>query len=90
MLDIGVSPSVGRNMKYALLILTFCGFLPIVAAGEPAEIVFGEHDLVFDSLAKSWDEAIPLGNGVVGSLVWQKNDNYGAVQKAFDTPYDQS
>lgn len=118
-------------MKYALLIFALCGFLPIVflpvaAAREPAEIAFGEHDLVSDSLARSWDEAIPLGNGVVGSLVWQnnanlrlsldradlwdlrpmenlnapnfkfrwvyeqwKNDNYCAVQAAFDAPYDQ-
>ena len=30
------------------------------------------HDIHFDSLAKSWDEAIPLGNGLVGALIWQK------------------
>lgn len=30
------------------------------------------HDLHFDTLAKQWDEAIPLGNGMVGALVWQK------------------
>ena len=33
-----------------------------------------EHNLVFDSLAKRWDEAIPLGNGWLGALIWQKND----------------
>jgi alpha-L-fucosidase 2 len=33
-----------------------------------------EHNLVFDSLAKRWDEAIPLGNGWIGALIWQKND----------------
>jgi alpha-L-fucosidase 2 len=32
------------------------------------------HDLQFDTLAKRWDEAIPLGNGMLGSLVWQKDD----------------
>ncbi len=40
--------------------------------------VFGqsaEHDLNFDVLAKQWDEAIPLGNGMLGALVWQKNDH---------------
>ncbi|KAA9036282.1 hypothetical protein FW778_18765 [Ginsengibacter hankyongi] len=31
-------------------------------------------NLVFDSLPKRWDEAIPLGNGMLGALVWQKND----------------
>jgi alpha-L-fucosidase 2 len=33
-----------------------------------------EHDLVFDSLAKRWDEAIPLGNGWLGALIWQKEN----------------
>ncbi len=32
------------------------------------------HDLQFDSLAKQWDEAIPLGNGMLGTLVWQKGE----------------
>jgi alpha-L-fucosidase 2 len=31
------------------------------------------HDLCFNSLAKSWDEGIPLGNGMLGALVWQKD-----------------
>ena len=29
--------------------------------------------LVFDQLAQVWDEAVPLGNGMVGSLIWQKD-----------------
>lgn len=32
-----------------------------------------QHDLHFDSLASRWDEAIPLGNGMLGALVWQKD-----------------
>ncbi len=31
------------------------------------------HDLQFNSLAKSWDEGLPLGNGMVGNLIWQKS-----------------
>jgi alpha-L-fucosidase 2 len=30
------------------------------------------HDLHFDTLANRWDEAIPLGNGMLGALIWQK------------------
>jgi alpha-L-fucosidase 2 len=30
------------------------------------------HDLVFKGLAASWDEALPLGNGMLGALVWRK------------------
>jgi alpha-L-fucosidase 2 len=33
-----------------------------------------EHNLVFDSLTKRWDEGIPLGNGWLGALIWQKAD----------------
>ena len=31
------------------------------------------HKLEFSELAQVWDEAMPLGNGMVGNLVWQKN-----------------
>ena len=61
------------------------------------------HDMVFEELAGSWDEGIPLGNGMMGALVWHKEEytykwvqknweekNYRKVQQAFDGPYDQS
>jgi alpha-L-fucosidase 2 len=31
------------------------------------------HDLRFTSLARSWDEGIPLGNGLIGALIWQRD-----------------
>jgi len=34
-----------------------------------------KHDLRFSRLATSWDEGIPLGNGMLGALVWQKEDH---------------
>ena len=40
----------------------------IVAQPKP------QHDLVFDTLAKRWDEGIPLGNGWLGALIWQKDN----------------
>ena len=33
-----------------------------------------QHNLVFDTLAKRWDEGIPLGNGWLGALIWQKDN----------------
>jgi hypothetical protein len=33
-----------------------------------------EHDLVYDQLATRWDEAMPLGNGLLGALVWGDED----------------
>ncbi len=43
--------------------------------------VASDSDLVFTSLAASWDEAIPLGNAVVGSLVWEKE---GSLRMSLD------
>lgn len=34
-----------------------------------------DHDLHFYALAKQWDEAIPLGNGMLGALIWQKGEH---------------
>lgn len=47
------------------------GFLITVHTlpGQPSS----KHDLVFDSLATVWDEGIPLGNGMLGALIWEKN-----------------
>jgi len=56
-------------------VLTLSIFLIVMACSktnEDIKITFGNHDLVSTSLAKSWDEAIPLGNGIIGALVWQK------------------
>jgi alpha-L-fucosidase 2 len=36
---------------------------------------YSKHDLNFSKPASSWDEAIPLGNGMLGALVWQKGDH---------------
>lgn len=33
------------------------------------------HDMQFDKLAPQWDEAVPLGNGLLGALIWQKGDH---------------
>ena len=62
-------------MKKILLLLSITLFISCSKKEEHLEISFSEHDLVFDSLAKSWDEGIPLGNGIIGALIWQKGDN---------------
>ena len=31
------------------------------------------NDLIFTDLATVWDEGIPLGNAIIGALVWQKD-----------------
>lgn len=41
---------------------------------EKIRILNNPHNLQYDSLATSWDEAVPLGNGMLGELVWKKGD----------------
>ncbi len=50
----------------AILVISSCSSEPVPG---PAE----KYNLEFTELATSWDEAMPLGNGMVGNLVWQKS-----------------
>ncbi|MHC4798715.1 MAG: glycosyl hydrolase family 95 catalytic domain-containing protein, partial [Planctomycetota bacterium] len=54
---------ITRILCVALLISVACF---IDANAQPA----AEHGLKFDTPSKTWDEAIPLGNGLLGALVW--------------------
>ncbi|WP_143304700.1 glycosyl hydrolase family 95 catalytic domain-containing protein [Chitinophaga vietnamensis] len=49
-----------------ILALLLCGHL-LHAQPNPS------HNLHFNRLPVVWDEGIPLGNGAIGALVWQKN-----------------
>ncbi len=33
------------------------------------------HNMIFSDLAKTWDEGVPLGNGELGALIWEKEGN---------------
>ena len=45
------------------------GCFPLgIASAQPKPA----YNLQFDHLAAKWDEAMPLGNGLLGALVWQK------------------
>ncbi|MCJ7681556.1 MAG: glycoside hydrolase family 95 protein, partial [Candidatus Aminicenantes bacterium] len=41
----------------------------------------GPADLVFPHLAERWDEGIPLGNGVLGGILWSRE---GRMRLAVD------
>ncbi len=51
--------------------------LLVAACGSSDKIKLSPspNDLVFTDLAATWDEGMPLGNGMVGALVWQKDKN---------------
>jgi len=55
-------------LSLALLLLFAC------SRNNP-ELQPTPHDLVFDDLATTWDEGIPLGNGMLGALIWQNGKN---------------
>ena len=54
-------------MKYFTALFCSILFSAYTSAQSPTA-----HHLSFNSLATSWDEGIPLGNGWLGALIWQK------------------
>ena len=58
---------IASSMLFTLLIAC--------SSYEKIEVTSTKSDFVHTDLAKSWDEAVPLGNAFVGALVWQKDNN---------------
>jgi alpha-L-fucosidase 2 len=50
------------------LLLAVC--FTFAANGASSGLDLSRHDLVFDAPVAKWDEALPLGNGMMGILVW--------------------
>jgi len=63
-------------MRYKMFSLFFL-FAHLTLSAQPLV----KHDLHDTKLAGVWDEAIPLGNGTIGSLVWQ---NGGKLRFSLD------
>lgn len=55
--------------------LAFLLAMCLYACAGKLETKKSVHDLQFTQLAQTWDEGIPLGNGVIGALVWQKDSS---------------
>lgn len=55
-------------MKFTLL-----NTLVFFVAGNIFSQPRPEHNLVFPQIPARWDEALPLGNGLLGCLVWQRD-----------------
>ena len=64
-------PKPKATLFVGLATLLLSGSLPASAQSLKAEQT--PNDLVFEQLAHSWDEALPLGNAFVGSLIWQRD-----------------
>ncbi|MCI0512636.1 glycoside hydrolase family 95 protein [candidate division KSB1 bacterium] len=67
-----------RYIIYALIIWSIIGLNMQTTCCQPSEAVLtkpaadriARHDLVFEKPIPRWDEALPLGNGMCGILVW--------------------
>lgn len=55
---------------FTLIVLPSFQKIKTVKESVPA----AKYNLIFIDLAKTWDEAMPLGNGILGALVWQKSN----------------
>lgn len=60
---------------FSIVTLTVCSSL-LGSCNQEIQLQHNasSSDLTFASTATTWDEGIPLGNAVVGQLVWQKED----------------
>lgn len=55
---------------YIVILFLFC-----------CNFISAKHGLYFNYLPKVWDEGIPLGNGITGALIWEKE---GKLRVALD------
>lgn len=69
-----------KTRAFLSLVNIFAVMIPCLSAAE-LPLQPSAHDLVFPALAKTWDEAVPLGNGMVGALVWK---NGGRLRMSLD------
>lgn len=53
------------------MVVRFILYFLFVHVSATSQVAF-RHDLKLRSLPVRWDEALPLGNGMVGALVWEK------------------
>ena len=56
---------------FSVLIIIILIFSVSSCTNNSPQPQFSKNDLIFDQLATRWDEAIPLGNGMLGALIWQ-------------------
>ena len=59
-----------KKLLIPICILAFTGCL-----ADRISVESSSNDLVFNNLANTWDEGMPLGNAIIGALVWQKDSS---------------
>ena len=67
---------ISKPTKWTGILVTTFFSLVFCCTSETSkelDLASSAYDLHFDKLPKVWDEAIPLGNGVIGALIWKKD-----------------
>jgi alpha-L-fucosidase 2 len=59
-----------KKQTFILILIIFCNY----SFSQPGESKKSSHSIKFDSIPHVWDEAMPLGNGMLGVLIWQKDN----------------
>jgi alpha-L-fucosidase 2 len=59
--------------KLAIIFILISSSLPLLSSTITTPQP--KYNLKFSSLASTWDEGIPLGNAMLGALIWQKGDH---------------
>jgi alpha-L-fucosidase 2 len=63
------TPVKGSEQTALLAIWLVLLLFPVILFSQVSE----KHDLRFTRIPDRWDEGIPLGNGLLGALIWQKD-----------------
>ncbi len=66
------------NSKTACLLKKFIPLFFVIITGCEKDKITpapSPNDLVFTELATTWDEGVPLGNAIIGALIWQKDSS---------------
>jgi len=61
-----------KPFKIILLFLNLCGVF--MASAQTANLPDPHYNLLLKAPITTWDEAIPLGNGLIGGLLWGENN----------------
>lgn len=70
-----------RNIPLVSLVLLAWGAIAASRAAEPAPFPGPDLNLSLAAPITTWDEAIPLGNGLLGGLLWGEN---GSLRLSLD------
>jgi alpha-L-fucosidase 2 len=67
---VGGSPGWGLGLGLGLALAWTLAVSSAAVAAEPSRLPASELNLRLEAPIRTWDEAIPLGNGLLGGLLW--------------------